>query len=677
MSNPVAPKSSDTRATENGLDSIFTPAPQSSTVYQKVEVIAPMRRGRPIVKSKPVVEATHANSDLLFTSTAPATAANKGKNDSPPEESDLLSREAAAGFGDAFLSPSPQATSFQAPQRKSNEFLEPSVTSSNFPSQSRPIVSTIVPRQDLKPAVSSAFEDLVPSRKLNPPKTLNEIRQDLINVNRTPAGLTIGSPKFSDDFHPSLAALNSFTHRRMPQSKQNAIARTGNISQKTGPGAFPLRDQQAAHYGNPSLTQKTGPTPSSGPPAVSPKAIPTMSDWLKKDQIQMMSNPSPGTLTAEKVVKPDSGHPVLQLNLNQADKPKSMKPTRSEGSIKSKLNPALRSDASQSLLISDAAVAISNPNKNFRGPPLEASESSDSDEAPEDPEGHKGYRGPGQYTRSLAQDPVPKPGAQIGFVESSKRMAEKKPEHTSPAYENSVKPPSPIEIRHISPTTTSNTAQSSSEAMTEEDEETRLQRRAAIAKFAPAAQASSPQLKESDQVARDPFSSRAQSRSTSPEPKPLASTTNRPTRRSVDPPLRAPKPQSLKSAAAINNLVSRYENLSSDASNSSSAPITSPVTGFNKRVSSFKPTNTTILTNDKSSNREVATTPSSLAHIPVKSLGPGVLNRSRDLNAKGSAESEDERFTSVNDMKSKWESGAIKSSTNSQPRQPRTDYGQK
>jgi hypothetical protein len=165
-------------------------------------------------------------------------------------------------------------------------------------------------------------------------------------------------------------------------------------------------------------------------------------------------------------------------------------------------------------------------------------------------------------------------------------------------------------------------------------------------------------------------------------------------RRLVGPPLRAPKPQSLKSAAAITNLVSRYENLSSSVSESaqSSSSHSSPnVSLTSKRLSIFKPTPTSSITPviEKAEHNIRQTHPagsSKPSHIPFKALGPG-LNRtlssitSLTTPASGDAlddqigDPDEQTFTSVNDLKSRWESGAVKASL-SKPRPPRTDYGQ-
>ncbi|KAI9610518.1 hypothetical protein H4Q26_006660 [Puccinia striiformis f. sp. tritici PST-130] len=269
---------------------------------------------------------------------------------------------------------------------------------------------------------------------------------------------------------------------------------------------------------------------------------------------------------------------------------------------------------------------------------------------------------------------------------------------------------------------------SSSEAMTEEDEEVKQVRRAAIAKFAPAATARLPK-QENDQPnyptqssepssPRDPFSSRAAQ--TPIESKPLTIhkvSENQPVpqrRGTTGPPIRAPKPQCLKSAAAINNLVSRYENLSSSTSSDTSSIM--PASSHHKRQSIFKPTSSSSTT-----TTTISKTPASKAdhhhsliggssssskapvHIPKNSLGPGIIsnippisdsniNQPHHHSSSSSSidqsqvkddnhdhdQDDDDKFTSVNDLKSKWESGAVKSSNafNKNHRVLRSDYGQ-
>lgn len=266
-----------------------------------------------------------------------------------------------------------------------------------------------------------------------------------------------------------------------------------------------------------------------------------------------------------------------------------------------------------------------------------------------------------------------------------------------------------------------------SDASEEEDPDTVTRRRAAIAKFAPSADSHPPTPPPVEPVEhRDPFATRAGDRAPSPEAKRLSG--GRAQRQTEGPPLRAPKPQSLRNNAAITNLVSRYENLSASepgaaspeldkqqqqppavpaknvagAGAPSSKRFSSGVDNFGRRFPPpesessggdrprFRPTPSGRAASPPKAGPMVA---AKRVHIPRQSLGPGgqlplpsaALKRDEpsplpsggvQWEGKEGGQDEEERFAGVDSLKSRWERGAVKRAE--QPiRAPREDYGVK
>ncbi|KAA1100065.1 hypothetical protein PGT21_028742 [Puccinia graminis f. sp. tritici] len=689
VSKPVLPKPANNKPSGDGLDSIFTTAPRSAAVSNKeADSVVPMRRGRPTVKSKPVSDLAVPNGDSLLQSVQqqppPTTSKSLPDNkNSPPEESDLFAREAAAGFGDAFLSPSPRINSFKpvvGPKPIVNTSFGTVLASSRSHLSLKPSVPTPNLRQDSKNASSSssAFEDLVPLSKKSTPKTLNEMRNGLGTVTSTSTGPSFGTAKVSAD--TSFTTGKSGLLQHQPSQSSMSIG-TGSLSQKTGPQSFPSRIQQTSNYRKISITQKTG-------PAISSK--PSMSDWLKKDQPRLVSRStqtSPSLLSRwinELTLAPPLN--VLNVAHSSTHQPVDDHRLTQQNGGNTQISGLDSRTRAEDIQARSKPLLSASPTQEG------SSSSGSSDEQPEEPAGRTAYRGPGT---SLVAKPTFKPNLQASSWEAPAGVHKNAVVESSVSGNPSIKSTAEDPVieeggKDWTPSASSTGELSSSEAMTEEDDEVRQRRRAAIAKFAPAA--SSPIESKPEPLARDPFSSRAESRASMEQPTPA----DRPApRRLVGPPLRAPKPQSLKSAAAINNLVSRYENLSSSVSESaqSSSSHSSPnVSLTSKRLSIFKPTPTSSITSvvEKTDHNVHQTLPagssSKPSHIPFKALGPG-LNRTLSSNTSMTTpasvdaledqigDPDEQTFTSVNDLKSRWESGAVKASL-SKPRPPRADYGQ-
>ncbi|KAI7948866.1 hypothetical protein MJO29_010531 [Puccinia striiformis f. sp. tritici] len=733
LSDSALPKPTHNKPNQDGLDSIFVSSPSTTVSKREPESVVPMRRGRPGVKSK--LEAPVPNGDTFPQSIPSASTNFPSKKESPPEESDLFAREAAAGFGDAFLSLSPQINSFK-PIVRSNPSVNTSSGTGLITSRShlslKSTALTPTSRQDIvKSSSSSAFEDLVPLTKKTTPKTSER------------------DAKWS--WHPSKPRLHQYEH-----SHSSSIGSTGsNLLQKTGPQTLPSHSsqpQQQGGYLKMSITQKTG-------PAIGSVVKPSMSDWLQKDQpilVSRSTQTSPSLLSGWMVHELTLAPPFSNVS-NGHLKSKNTTVTTTTHHHKQSLDTGYQhTTRRENDRIQQTSASILDDSRSTRRvqepgsflmpqqPSAKAattaaqelsSESDSSDEEPEDPDGRgrTAYRGP---VHSLAIKPAfkPKPSMQTGTWEPTKGPMDHRLAVGGPSSSNKLNPTPHKEMTAKMTTDPSGYSTgsagelSSSEAMTEEDEEVKQVRRAAIAKFAPAATARLPK-QENDQPnyptqssepssPRDPFSSRAAQ--TPIESKPLTIhkvSENQPVpqrRGTTGPPIRAPKPQCLKSAAAINNLVSRYENLSSSTSSDTSSIM--PASSHHKRQSIFKPTSSSSTT-----TTTISKTPASKAdhhhsliggssssskapvHIPKNSLGPGIIsnippisdsniNQPHHHSSSSSSidqsqvkddnhdhdQDDDDKFTSVNDLKSKWESGAVKSSNafNKNHRVLRSDYGQ-
>ncbi|KAI7945091.1 hypothetical protein MJO28_010786 [Puccinia striiformis f. sp. tritici] len=751
LSDSALPKPTHNKPNQDGLDSIFVSSPSTTVSKREPESVVPMRRGRPGVKSK--LEAPVPNGDTFPQSIPSASTNFPSKKESPPEESDLFAREAAAGFGDAFLSLSPQINSFK-PIIRSNPSVNTSSGTGLITSRShlslKSTALTPTSRQDIvKSSSSSAFEDLVPLTKKTTPKTLNEMRSGLGIVTTTSTGPSFGPARASTNssFAASKPRLHQYEH-----SHSSSIGSTAsNLLQKTGPQTLPSHSsqpQQQSGYLKMSITQKTG-------PAIGSVTRPSMSDWLQKDQpilVSRSTQTSPSLLSGWMVHELTLAPPFSNVS-NGHLKSKNTTVTTTTHHHKQSLDTGYQhTTRRENDRIQQTSASILDDSRSTRRvqepgsflmpqqPSAKAattaaqelsSESDSSDEEPEDPDGRgrTAYRGP---VHSLAIKPAfkPKPSMQTGTWEPTKGPMDHRLAVGGPSSSNKLNP-TPHKEMTTDPSGYSIDSAgelSSSEATTEEDEEVKQVRRAAIAKFAPAATTRLPK-QENDQPdyptqssepssPRDPFSSRAAQ--TPIESKPLTIhkvSENQPVpqrRGTTGPPIRAPKPQCLKSAAAINNLVSRYENLSSSTSSDTSSIM--PASSHHKRQSIFKPTSSSSTT-----TTTISKTPASKAdhhhsliggssssskapvHIPKNSLGPGIIsnippisdsniNQPHHHSSSSSSidqsqvkddnhdhdQDDDDKFTSVNDLKSKWESGAVKSSNafNKNHRVLRSDYGQ-
>ncbi|PLW17249.1 hypothetical protein PCANC_11623 [Puccinia coronata f. sp. avenae] len=701
VSDPAASKSPSTHPSSKGNDltSIVTigAAPSAGALQNhKPEGIVPMRRGRPVVgnKSKPGAGSGSegrpaAPTDNAFFQAAPPAPAPAlkdmpPKKHSPPEESDLFAREAAAGFGDAFLSPSPQMPSFTKPEPSPANTATTSFPISLARSRSHLMPAkpnaapnpTTTHHHDSKATTtttttttssSSAFDDLVPVRKKSPPKTLNQMQSGLATLPATSTGPAFSTAKVSaHDASFVTGKPRMLLQQQEPSSTTTtlSIGKT-NLSQKTGPQVFPSRMDDPSNYRKISITQKTGPAHTSTPLS--------MSDWLKKDQPILSPHRRPAPSSApQHETKPSSSSAAAAV---------------SEGLLARVEKAEISSRPMPAKIANPSAASVAQ----------EVYSSGSSDEEPEEAEGRKGYqRGPRQ-----GQDPA---GLKTGFKPAS--FPAGPPDGAKggppdlPGKSSSVGKPQSVRphalpddhriFANSSPTTSSTTGLSSSEAMTEEDEEVKLRRRAAIAKFAPAATtkpAPATNKLEELEAPRDPFASRGPSQQpsiTTGDVKPARTTVvegarEKPVRRQPGPPLRAPKPHSLKSAAAITSLVSRYEHLA--AGSEPRAEPSVPVGA--RRTSIFKPvpaasSSVSSLPTDRarpgppSATATAAAAPTHILprHIPVKSLGPGLPA----LLPHSDSDSDDPKFTSVTDLKSRWESGKLAAPLAKPP--PRSDYGQ-
>lgn len=384
--------------------------------------------------------------------------------------------------------------------------------------------------------------------------------------------------------------------------------------------------------------------------------------------------------------RPNVEEPEIQSRFKPPQGHQSVQPTTFPKEIKQSLSTP-HFDSHPSVAKAENQNRLKPPQGLSASAGQEVSSSDSSDEEPEEAEGQKAYRGLGPSAVSLAPKPPFKPAS---FPTESWETSKGHVDQMAGGQSSSVGKPvthAVADDRHDrmfnnpSPATTSTTGISSSEAMTEEDEEVKLKRRAAIAKFAPAPKPVEAQPESDPTTPRDPFSSSGPSWQAVPsDPPPGACTSDKPVRRQVGPPLRAPKPRSLKSAAAINNLVSRYENLSGPSESRPDSSLAGPVGGkpISKRQSIFKPAPSVSSSQNNNSNnlqsersdpdRPGPPAASKPVHIPKKSLGPG-------LPLSPGSDHEEEKFTSVNDLKSKWESGAVRSVLPT-TRAPRADYGQ-
>ncbi|KAI9610519.1 hypothetical protein H4Q26_006661 [Puccinia striiformis f. sp. tritici PST-130] len=157
------------------------------------------------VKSK--LEAPVPNGDTFLQSVPSASTNFPSKKESPPEESDLFAREAAAGFGDAFLSLSPQINSFK-PIVRSNPSVNTSSGTGLITSRShlslKSTALTPTSRQDIvKSSSSSAFEDLktgpqtLPSHSSQPQQQGGYLKMS-ITQKTGPAIGSVVKPSMSD-----------------------------------------------------------------------------------------------------------------------------------------------------------------------------------------------------------------------------------------------------------------------------------------------------------------------------------------------------------------------------------------------------------------------------------------------------------------------------------------------
>lgn len=384
-----------------------------------------------------------------------------------------------------------------------------------------------------------------------------------------------------------------------------------------------------------------------------------------------------------------------------------------------------------------------------RGKSLASLSSDSSDDEPEDASGHHyGATLPGQGS-SAADDDFEAPtirrsapkAPEDSLLETPNEMGPTPlPQVTSPPAPQASAPiPAPKPVAPSVPEAASAPALPAQPLMTatpdqlpprpisdisEEDEDVVARRRAAIAKFAPSAVGDNSE--DDGGVNRDPFASRIGYRPESPEAKRPGGGRN------TGPPLRAPKPQSLRNSAAITSLVSRYETLSTEPTTSPMSPppsgstsskplppvntgtkpavpaknITGASTGVPAKRSSLlvgssaeapRPSAEVQATGDRprfrptTMNRPASPPKASSgppaavrrAHIPRQSLGPGQLPPPINLRAEakvdgqagGESEEEEERFAGVAHLKHKWAIGQLRRAEQ-QIRAPRTDYGQ-
>ncbi|CAH7688665.1 nak/nak-unclassified protein kinase [Phakopsora pachyrhizi] len=641
------------KSSKNGAISIFSQAPAPPESYNTSETVVPMRRGRPTGKLKP--EQSGVNLITTDTTLDKVKAPNSFQQTTnskhslsntvnPPGEEDLFAREAAAGFGDSFLSPSPSFLNKQPTVGASKTPLEknsPTLKPNSFSASAQPNNAFIQTASE----PLSAFDDLLPSKKQDLPKTLNQIRGERFGGDSARNNLSTKSHKLTSNMTSSVITSQTFNHGLNSYGSNRLGPQQFSLFQKTGPQDFFAQREISTNQRKISLTQKTGPALSAASESSQPP--PSLSELLRNDQRKLVS----------------------------------------------------RSTQTSPSLLASLKISIPTICPEDERPPRSPSLSSDFEEGPENLDRPHKYGSnsliaikPLSSTKSVKESTASKLD-NVPF-KSLNGAEEKTPKDTT---RNEVRGDDACLFggKVNSPTATSTTTDlSSSEAVTE-DEDVKARRRAAIEKFAP--KAKPPSSKNETLQPEDPFShqssdlSSKESKTKDVPPKLL----NKPMRKASGPPIWAPKPQSLKSAAAITNLVSRYETLSSARSPEESTFL--PGTqGFNSRKPVFKPNTNSSTPNNQAPQAPMNTKTKGFAHIPRKSLGPGAFNSndctdgndrkvSRDISPSdekrgivdGDTDSErEEPFSGVNQMKSKWESGALKRAEQ-KIKGPRADYGQK
>lgn len=731
-----------------GLDAIFTSAPSVPLVTRQADAVVPMRRGRPTTKPKDATpssaidtvggSATNLDSsndkDSMWKLPKPTPMAGA------PEESDLFAREAAAGFGDSFMLTSSKsgATSQMTPAPVSLNHLHsssPDHQGNHKPAlEQRKAAGTVTPTT--KPTLP--FEDLLPPAyiKKAKPLSMNTMRNSRADGNFSQSN----RPAKRDSFTGPSSTSSPKIGRTKPTSGTTAIG-SGGLSQKTGPQSLTMNTTHETRSSHTSFTSTKVSMSSYSfkqpPQAASGRSL---SELLKKDQAQLVSRSvqtSPSLLSGlikELMPNLPSKNPIGQPSFSEKP-PDDLKPPvnfladdEDDLAASAQLGLGTRSLMKETLANKHSTANVLRNNNQFRPtpnakppgsnelagePPLpsrpivktdikthsvsniwkptsSSTSSSDSDdelEEPEDPEGlakfsaHAAPMSPPLPAKSAfhSANPILKstkePFVPVRKTFNQLQQANTSIQSTSP-IDSPAQPP-------IAPSTTSLSVASTSDmtTTTEEDDDIKARRRAAIAKFAPPAASPMP-LDDTD---RDPFSSRAQTRSTSPENRLSSMLTGSRLARNPGPPLRAPKPQSLKSAAAITSLVSRYESLSTTGD--SQSPATSPPAGkngFANKIATGLKTSTTgngqrqtfkpTPSNSSSANKPTPPTKnfnytkSTMSNIQVTSIA-------EQLEKDQEEEEPEERFNGVNNMKSKWETGAVKRAE-TKTRAPRTDYGQ-
>ncbi|MBW0512151.1 hypothetical protein O181_051866 [Austropuccinia psidii MF-1] len=685
----------------DGLDSIFKATSPPMVSAKKPETVVPMRRGRPTTKEKTLIDNNQFTPHQVLAVPLPQSAVSKSPGGSPPEEADLFAREAAAGFGDAFLT-SPIMFSSQNKAIASVRPNNDGFTLRSNASHSQPVhksSSTALPYQNSKNP-SFVFEDLVPSKKIQPTKTLNEMRNDRVNIGSSLTGSVLTLNK-ANQLSNSFSGSN--LPAEIPEIGQKATLSSNGLMQKTGPQAFPTRVEKPLADKNLNLKQKTGPVLTSVM-RLGVKDRPSISDWIQKDQARLVMDDKKVQTQPIDLLTDDCGLVgTFSTPSTFFSKPLDSRPIHSTSicaeAFDSQINqrfPNYVKAATDSLSNTPEISFVNLVKTKLNNPVDEVSISSNSDEEPENPEGQRRYSGQNQ---SSTKDVGTLSLNQTRFKSTSYSSSTALP--SGPAHRFPIQPTQDYakadnELATIidkSPSLPS-TRETSSEITTEEDEEIKTKRRAVIANFAPPANKMTTQS-AADRLERESFSFRARSRSLSPGSQASSSLAVTPLRKHPGPPLRAPKPQSLKSAAAISNLVSRYENLSSSSKTSQSpthrttynlgsgstlASGKSNVVNLTQRHSTFKPTNYPNSLQNKANVRE--STIQSTVHIPKQSLGPRLIShndpqasQSTHNHNHGDDSDPEEKFGGVNNLKSRWETGAVRHAQ-LKNRGPRTDYGQ-
>lgn len=615
-----------------------------------------MRRGRPAVKPKDIMSQTVVQTEGVETDASKISGSLVWNVPKPtarvdvPEESDLFAREAAAGFGDSFTIVSPHTRSGLSGTTLSSPPLasSPSQTLSATPARDVNLKTASMANTPAR-NTSHAFEDLVPPTKKAEPQSMNTIRNsqpDPKVIKSSPQSFS--RPAKRDSFTgPSSRPFHHAEH--VNQSVKATANRPYSLSQKTGPQFHGSRGNQNIYAGQANATQTTGPTyTTASKPVIQVAQARKISEWLEKDQGQLVSrsvqtsprllsglinelmSELPTKMTGDLLqtdVKtrdgkpasvnlladdeediaasaklgfgtksyPDGPKPFLTHSTSTSDVLQTQERFRPINKVKpGDLNGAVPETSlpTRSLVnryTGPRASPVPTPKSN-----VEASLSSDSEDEPEEAEGLARFVGrpePSLSTTIQAQA--------FGSKKTNALPASIQKRHSQPytlktggtfsqiRSRHDVAPPAPAVVSNAS------SSRASSSDMTTEDEDTKARRRASIAKFAPPA-TSRPIVEE-----RDPFSSRAQTRSRSPDNQSRLSSmlTGSRSHRALGPPLCAPKPQSLKSAAAITSLVSRYESLSvTETSTSTMTTATTASSQFgSKKVSGstklgFKPT---------------------------------------------------------------------------------------